>query len=345
MIRPLCRWSRPSSRAGRPGRSIASTWSLASKALALALLGLGGSAHADRSELPQAVGHSYGEHETPRMLALGGPMRGSSNSLSALYSNPANMAVAQVYHLGAFAQIHPEARRQSYGGAIVDSLISSTGLSGGLGGIWTLQDPDGLDRQWMDLRFALALPLGDIFFLGVGARYLTLQQNGTGPLGRSEVSGGLQDSNILQTVTFDAGVTLRPVPEFSIALTGNNLTNLDTALFPIMGGLGLGFSTEDFSLNADATLESRSDEQTNVRVSGGGELLLADRIMLRAGYRFDQGLDSHAVSGGLGYVDQRFSIDLSGRRGVAGPAYTAIVFGFTAHIEAMGLGPSSPNVY
>lgn len=323
----------------------ASTNSALGLALALAVNSLGESALADQSDLPQAVGHGYGEHETPRMVALGGPMRASSNSLSALYSNPANMAVAQVYHIGAFAQIHPEARRQSYGGAVVDSLISSTGLSGGLGGVWTLQDPDGLDRQWMDLRFALAMPLGDIFFLGVGARYLTLQQNGTGPLGRSEVSGGLQDSNIIQTVTLDAGITLRPVPEFSIAVTGNNLTNLDTALFPIMGGVGIGFSTADFGLNADASIESRTNEETMLRVAGGGELLLADRLMLRAGYRFDQGLDSHAVSGGLGYVDQRFSIDLSGRRGVAGPAYTAIVFGFTVHIEAMGLGPSSPNVY
>src|SRR5690606_26411473 len=110
----------------------------------------------------------------------------------------------------------------------------STGIAGGLGGIWTLQDPDGIGREWLDLRFGLAMPLGDIFFLGVTGKYITLQQNGVGPLGYSRVSGGLKDSNIIQTMTFDAGATLRPIPQFSIAITGHKLTNLDTSLVPIM---------------------------------------------------------------------------------------------------------------
>ncbi len=302
-------------------------------------------AGADPSSLPPEVGHNYGEHETPRMNAMGGAVRATSNSLTALYSNPANMAAAQLYHVGALAQIYPEAGRQSYGGAVVDSLISSTGMAGGLGGIWTLQDPDGIGREWLDLRFGLAMPLGDIFFLGVTGKYITVQQNGVGPLGFSRVSGGLKDSNIIQTMTFDAGATLRPIPQFSIAITGHNLTNLDNSLVPIMGGLGVGFATKDFGLNADAVIESGTYGSTSVRMMGGGEVLIADRVALRAGYRFDQGMVSHAVSGGAAYIDQRFSVDASFRRSVAGPSSTSILFGFSIHIEAMGLGKSSPDPY
>jgi len=301
--------------------------------------------HAEPSDLAPEAGHNYGEHETPRMTALGGAMRATSNSLSALYSNPANMAAAQVYHVGALAQIYPEANRQSYGGAVVDSLISSTGLAGGLGGVWTLQDPDGMRREWMDLRFGMAMPLGQMFFLGLTGKYVTVRQTGTGPLGFSEVSGGLVDSNIIQTVTFDVGATIRPVPEFSIGITGTNLGNTDSAILPVIGGVGMGYGTKDFSLSADAVLESRTFGQSNIRVNGGGEVLVADLVFLRAGYRFDQGLESNAISGGLGYVNQKFGIDASVRRAVTGPSYTAIVFGFTVHIESLGLGPSSPDSY
>lgn len=303
------------------------------------------SVRAEPSEQVPEVGHNYGEHETPRMTALGGATRGTANSLSALYSNPANLAASQVYHVGAFGQIYPEARRQSYGGAIVDSLISSTGLAGGLGGVWTMQDPDGIRREWMDLRFALGLPLGDVFLLGLTGKYVTLQQNGNGPLGASQASGGLRGTNIIQTVTFDAGATLRPTKEFFIALTGQNLSNPETTLLPLMGGLGIGYATPDFGISGDAVLESRTYEKTRVRANVGGEVLLADRIAVRGGYRYDQGLESHALSGGLGYVDPRYAIDASLRHGVSGPGYWAVVFGFTVHIESMGLGASSPDAY
>ena len=302
-------------------------------------------AYAEPSPLDPEVGHNYSELENARMTALGGPMRASSTSISALYSNPANMALAQVYHVGAFAQIYPEARRQSYGGAIVDSLISSTGMAGGLGGVWTMQDRDGIDRQWMDVRFALAMPLADVLYIGLGGRYITLQQNGSGPLGASYASGGLRGSNIVQTVTIDAGVTVRPIPELKIAVTGNNLTSLDNALFPLMGGVGIGYDTADFGVSGDLTMESRTWDKLNLRARAGGEVLLVDHLMVRAGYRYDQRMESHALCGGLGYVDQIFSIDASVRRSVSGPSYTAIVFGVTGHIEAMGLGASSPDMY
>ncbi|HXS15767.1 MAG TPA: hypothetical protein VN764_01175 [Polyangiaceae bacterium] len=331
---------------GPPGKKVAHqlvTRCVAELALGLGVLFSVSAASADPSPLDPEIGHNYAELETPRMTALGGVMRASSNSLSALYSNPANMAIAKVYHVGAYAQIQPEARRQTYGGAIVDSLISSTGLAGGLGGSWTMQDRDGIDRQWMDIRFGLAMPLGDVIYLGLGGRYITLQQNGVGVLGQSYASGGIRGSNIIQTVTIDAGLTVRATPELKFAITGNNLTSLDTALFPLLAGLGASYDTEDFSVGADLTMETRTYDKVMLRARAGGEILFADQVMVRLGYRFDQGPDSHALCGGLGYVNKLFSIDASVRRSVVGPSYTAITFGISGHIESMSLGASSPD--
>lgn len=297
------------------------------------------SAHA-QSNLPPEIGYRYGELETPRSTAVGGALRATGTSISSPFVNPANMAIAHVYHVGAFAQIDPEAARQTYGGAIVDSLVSSTGIAGGLTAAWSQQDPDGVARELLDLRFGLAIPLADVLYVGAMARYLNLSQQGRGPLGQSLVSGGLEGAPIVQTVTFDLGATLRPIPEFMIAITGHNLTNQDHSFLPLMGGLAIGFANEDFSLGADAVLEEKTFNETNVRVQGGGELLLADHVNLRAGYRYEQVLDTHAVSAGVGYIEPRFSVDAAVRRSVAGTEYTSITFGFAVHIEAMNLGMS-----
>jgi hypothetical protein len=302
-------------------------------------------AKAAPSELPPEVGYNYGEIESPRSAATGGALRATATGTSALFINPANMALAKLYHLSGIAQIYPEAGKQSYGGAIVDSIISASSVAGGFGGTWTQQDPEGLKRESTDLRFALALPVSDVLFIGAAGRMLSFSQNGLGPLGLSPVSGGLPYANILNTFTFDAGVTLRPISQLAIALTGHNLTNPDTALVPVSGGLGLGLITDVLSVSADAVLESRTFQKNNVRIMGGAEVLVADKFVVRGGYRFDSGLATHAVSGGFGYVDPRFAVDASVRRGVAGEEYTAVIFGFTVHIEALGLGQESNSDY
>lgn len=320
-----------------PLRAKSALWATRCFALTVALLVTPPAAAQLEIETP----HNYGEIETPRATAVSGALRATSSSLSAIYANPANMALAQVYHVGALAQLFPEAGKQIVGAAVVDSLISSTGLAGGLSLAWSQQDPGGLSRQWTDLRFGLALPVPDVLYLGVLGRYLVLDQAGTGPLGASRASGGLAGETMYETISLDVGVTLRPIPELLLSLVGQNLTSPDTSLVPLMASLGAGYLTADVSIGGEVILETTTFNTPKVRVQGGGEFLVADRLALRAGYRFDEGLGSHAVSLGLGYVDPRFSIDLGGRRSIAGAEYTTVTLGFTVHLETLSLGPSS----
>ena len=152
------------------------SWCAAVLASALALWAR--PAHAEPSSLPPEVGYNYGEIETPRVAATSGALRAFANSIDSLFVNPAGMASSRVYHIGALAQIWPEASRQSYGAGAVDSVVSSSRLAGGIGGAWTRQDPEGIDRRSTDLRVALAYPFSDQFSVGAGIRYLWLKQNG-----------------------------------------------------------------------------------------------------------------------------------------------------------------------
>jgi opacity protein-like surface antigen len=296
-------------------------------------------------DLPPEVGYNYGEIENPRTLALGGAQRALSYSLGGLFTNPANMATSSVYHLGGIAEIWPEADRFSYGGGAVDSIVNSKGLAGGIGGTVSRQDRDGIDRDYNDLRFALALPFQDKFFVGLGGRFLWLSQDGRGPLERSLASSGLAKERIVTGLSLDAGVTIRPAEGFSLAVVGNNLSDPGTGFQPLSAGAGLGYSVKQFGIEADVVFDFTTWERTTVRAMGGAELLVGESVPLRAGYRYDDGAESHAVSGGLGYVDRGFAADVAVRRTVSGDTATAVVLGFTVHLEATGLTPAPANAF
>lgn len=312
--------------------------------LVLALVTLVTNARA-ADDLPPEVGYNYGEIENPRTLALGGAQRALSYSLGGLFINPANMASTAVYHLGGLAEIWPEANRVSYGGGAVDSIVNSKGLAGGIGGSVSRQDRDGIDREYNDLRFALALPFQDKFFVGLGGRFLWLSQDGPGPLGRSLASSGLNKERIVTGFTFDGGVTIKPAEGFSLAVVGNNLSDPGTGFQPLSAGGGLGYSVTEFGVEGDVVFDFTTWQRTTVRAMGGAEVLVAESVPVRVGYRYDQGAESHAVSGGIGYVDRSFAADVALRRVVSGDKATAIVLGFTVHLEATGLTPAPANAF
>lgn len=310
-----------------------------------ALIAWSRTAHAEPSDLDPTIGYNYSEIEIPRHAATGGAQRALSTSIGALFVNPANIANGRVYHVGSFAQIWPEASRQSYGAAASDSVLSSTGLAGAAGATYNFQDSDGIDRKWTDVRVALAYPFSDQFFIGLGGRYLFLEQNGRGPLGASLASSGLRDQDIVSAVSFDAGATLKLGESFSVAVVGNNLGNPGHGFLPTSVGGGIGFSRSVLAVEADVVADFTTWEETRLRAMGGLDILLAQRFALRGGYRFDQGAESHAVSFGGGYIERAFLLDFGVRRVVRGETATAVVLGFTYHLETTGLTPSPGDTF
>ncbi|HEY8946768.1 MAG TPA: hypothetical protein VIM73_21140 [Polyangiaceae bacterium] len=302
-------------------------------------------ARADNSKVPPQVGYNYQEIETPRITATNGAVHALSNSTEALFDNPANMSASRVYHLTAFAQIWPESNRQSYGAAAVDSVGSSTRVGGGLGATYNTQDTDGIDRKWTDIRFALSYPMSDKFYLGVAGRYLMLSQSGQGPLGTSLASAGLAGEKIVRSIGLDAGASFRPTDGLALSIVGSNLNNPGNGFQPMTVAGGIGFGKDLFSLEADVVGDFTTYDRTTTRTMAGGELLLGDHFPLRAGYRYDDGAKSHSVSGGLGYVDTTFSAEIAARRVVSGDKVTAIVFGFTYHLDSAGLTQSETDSF
>ncbi|MEO8177329.1 MAG: hypothetical protein ABI895_00725 [Deltaproteobacteria bacterium] len=305
-----------------------------------ATLFLGRSLHAEPSRLPPEVGYDYAELETPRTAAMGGALRAFSNSLEALQTNPANLAATRVYHMGGIAQFWSKANRQSYGASIVDSVVSRSHLAGGVSATWLFQDPDGVNRRGLDLRFGLGFPLSDRVLIGASGRYLDLSEDGfprgIGLLPPSVASGGLRRESMVKDISVDAGITIRAGENIGISLVGNNLTDPNHSLLPFSLGGGIGYGSNLFTLEADLLGDFTTYDQTKLRGMGGFEYLAAGQYPLRLGYRYDDGQKSHALSGGIGYVSKEFSFDVSLRRILGEDSETAFFFGLRYHVESLG---------
>lgn len=310
-------------------------------AIALALAFLSPAvAFADPSTTSIEQGYDLGQVQHPRSVGMGDAQQVFGGSTTAVFVNPANLPLYRVYHIEGLAALGPEARRQSYGGAIADS--STSRLAGGFGGTWSQMDTDGIKRQFADLRLAVAYPLGDRFSLGVTGRFLRATQRvASGPLGASLASDGTPNEPIFSGFTFDAGAAVQITDNIRAALSGRNLTAPGTGLAPLAMAGGIGWSNETVTIEADSLIDFTTFGSARARAMLGGEFLVADRFPLRAGYRYDAGTKAHAASLGAGYVDRKFSVELGGRRDiVADHPATLISLGVRFFIDA-GSGASS----
>jgi hypothetical protein len=172
-----------------------------------------------------------------------------------------------------------------------------------------------MHRTWTDLRGALALPVGDHLALGATGRWLRVEQAvGAGPFGPSLASGGTPSGPLVNAFTFDVGATAAIGQALRIGVVGHNLTNPGTALAPTTGAAGIGYGTHDFAIEADGLLDFTTYGSVRGRVMVGGELFVADRYAIRAGWRYDSGTGLNAPTLGFGYIDPRWSIEIAARR-------------------------------
>lgn len=278
-----------------------------------------GTAHAEPSSVSPEQGYDLGEVPNARGLGMGGANVALGISTAAIFQNPANLALARVYHFEGLAGFGPEARRQTYGGAVADSVLNRYRIAGGFGGAWSTMDPEGLRRSWTDLRGSLAYALGDSLAVGLTGRYLRVDQSvASGPLGASLASDGTRGDPFFNQLTLDVGLTAALGDKLRIGAVGKNLTVPNTALAPTTLTGGIGFLSRDFAFEGDVQVDFTTWNKARPRFMGGAEVFVADRYAIRVGYRYDDGTRTHAPSVGAGYIDKKWSFEVSARRDVAG---------------------------
>ncbi len=323
-------------------------------------------ASADPSPLPASVIYNYGETETPRSAAMGGALRALGFGSAGVFLNPAAIAEQRTYHIEAITSGSPETRSFLLGAMIVDSITSRLAGAFSIQGTPIAMDPSGIDRTTIDLRLALAYPITDFIMLGFTGRYLKVDQSGVaGPgygFGWSLASGGLTDSTsitgapgngnrpdrfaLLNTVTFDVGLVVKPTDAFYIAAIGQNLTYANNGLLPLVVGGGGGYRANLLSVEAVGVAALGSwgvpgAAKPTARVAAGGEYMVAEVVPVRAGYRYDTGAKLSTLSLGTGYVSTMFAVEGSVKRTVSSPGATTLFFSLAYYLESNS-GKSTP---
>lgn len=268
--------------------------------------------------------------EAARGVGMGSGARANSAATQALADNPANLPLGGLYHIEAFMGYQPSLKRISAGGAVADSMTSRLAAGFSMRGLFG--DNDAGDNAGYDGRLGLGLPLGDMFSLGLAGRYANLKVSD--PKARPErtpLADELPDRTFkLKAFTMDAAITLRPLEGLSIAGLAYNLIDTESPLAPLLVGGSVGYGRQQISLGVDALVDVNTHKMFSgpkLQIGGGIEFLAQGVIPLRAGYLYDQGRHLHAVTGGLGYVDTRFGLQISLRQAVAPHSDTTI---FTA---------------
>ncbi len=240
-----------------------------------------------------------------RSLGMGQGLRGFATGDAGLMLNPSGMSLLRAYTVEADYQLRAKNRAHVGHASIVDST-SGYNIGGGIYYTFAAARPDGgPERSDHEAGLALSFPFGDRFFLGGTLKYLHLD-----------------DAADSRGLTVDAGITVRPLPAFTMGVAVYNLRDLDIP--ETQRGVGYGIAAipaADVLVVIDGVTHfaaPATGNKTRTSVMGGAEALLAKRLGVRAGGGWDAWRENGYMTAGLSAVSGDGAIDVSFRQDVTG---------------------------
>jgi hypothetical protein len=290
-----------------------------------------------------AVARAFPDALGPRPTAMGDAGRADARATDALRLNPADMSIASLYTVAGDYQLMTKEGGQALNVAVADST-SEFKLGGGLYYAHRGASAAGLPSLAAhEAGLALSFPLADRVFIGGTVKYFRVS-NGAEPDGTTDHNG----------FTADVGLAFKTGTGVTLGVVGYNLRDLSTTQAPVALGYGIALTPGD---NLTAVVDvlhdfTTSDPTRGVRTSvgGGAELLLKDRVALRAGGGHDggaRGPSAGYLSAGIAAISELGALDASVRQDVTGDhKITTVVLGLRIFVQTpqapQGLGsPSS----
>jgi hypothetical protein len=254
-----------------------------------------------------------------RSMGMGGALRASAFATSALYLNPAGLAMSKAYHIETSYIFDDKYKMHMVGASVVDSVTSRLVVGLGYFFKWVGDGNDALrpsDIKFHNLVLGLAYAIIPRLSLGVNMHYKngkvhTPNQEDIEPDSNPRSYGGN-----LNAFSLDAGLTLHIVKNVGIAVVGYNLTNRKSPMAPIMLGMSAFVQVAFIQISFDVLLDFYSgkallDSKGKVwpRYMLGAEAFLGDHWPVRVGYAYSDVTGSHSIHTGAGYVGKKGSVE------------------------------------
>ncbi|MBN1769883.1 MAG: hypothetical protein JXB32_01375 [Deltaproteobacteria bacterium] len=254
-----------------------------------------------------ALSQAVGLPTTPRSLGMADAQAGGGVATTAMFSNPAGIALGRVFHTEGWWAFANDLGRHVAGVAATDS---TTPVAGGIGFTYTYTGLEAEQSNYYDVRTGIAMQFADLIAVGVNLKYVRVDY----AEGLTLPHGSLNDFSL------DAGAMFT-YDRFFVGVTGTNLTNLDHPMAPLMLVTGAGLSVGPARFEFDASFDwSSYDEQQDLgmKYAVGGEVLIADAFVLRAGYSYEDVPDVHGIAAGIGYVNTDLALDFGFQQDLSG---------------------------
>ena len=265
-------------------------------ACATCVLSFGAPAFADGLSFP-----------SPRPLGMGGAMRAFATGDAGPQLNPSGISLFRAYSIEGSYQYGSVSNSHDARISAVDST-SAFNIGGALYYSFHRDSPgDGATQTGHLAGGSLSFPILDKIFLGGSAKYIHFAD------AAGEIHSGF---------TFDAGLTIRPIPLLSLGAVGYNLLDRDTPWAPraVGGGIALVPITSLLFV-FDSVLEKVYDGSRNSAMyyMGGSELSFSSAAAIRVGGGY-AGLSKcgyisagvSAISADVGALDVGLRQDISG---------------------------------
>ncbi len=243
----------------------------------------------------------------PRTLGLSAAI-GTAAGNDGLYVNPGAIAARRRYSVetGLLVDRRGGATVDRFlGGSVVDSMTSPV-----TAGVSYLRAQEGTYTGNV-VHGALAGPIAEGFFLGVGGKWLS-------------VAG---ETRSISAATVDAGVLWQVADLLSVGGAGYNLVPIGNDLVAPKGaGAGVAIGNDrSFQVTGDWRTDFDRAGKTTNRYAAGAEVLLAHLVPVRGGFMKDGTLDTRWWSVGAGLVTKSgVAIDFGYRQSVDAPSTRTI---------------------
>jgi len=266
-----------------------------------------------------------------RGLGAAESLRAQGSGATALFLNPAGMALIRQYAIEGNYQYRPDDSAHMAAGSIVDSITTDVAAGAYVHYLTSSPELGGetLDKSGIEGGLGLAYPISQGFMLGVKGKYLNADQ---------EASASGDDAVDISEFSFDAGAILR-FGGLALGVTGNSL-NAELPEWRKQLGLAAGYAFgTTLVLEFDALLDfdkneslGRADEVAP-RYSGGIELFLGGSYALRGGAIHDRAEDSTWVAFGGGIFNPGSGLEIGVRQQVDGGSETLVSVGLKLFMQ------------
>ncbi len=235
-------------------------------------------------------------------LGTADAVRSSGPANTAIYFNPAALAIAPVYGIEVGYGYDVGLDGHAMNVSLADSQTNEY-VAAGLAYTYVNADEaykgNWHDRSGHEVRGALSAGYrGPAFAVygGLGLRFFRF---------------ALAHEDDQEAFTLDAGLIFEFLNLLRFGVVGYNLIRSESRYAPMTLGTAASFTVYDFTFSFDTVVDFTSNDSPEASYLLGAQYLLMGMLYLRAGAVFDEVEHKRQVAAGLGYTSNRFGIDLA----------------------------------